>query len=98
MEFIGPNKKGFTIYSKSGCPNCTIIKKIIKEKFFLMEEINCDEYILENKEGFLTFIQSISGHNHKTFPMVFYEGTFVGGLNETKEFIEKLVLSFEENF
>lgn len=98
MEFTTPKSKGFTIYSKSGCPNCTIAKKLLKEKFFLMEEINCDEYILEDKEGFLTFIETIGGKIHKTFPMIFYDGLFVGGLNETKEFTEKLVLSFEENF
>ena len=56
------------------------------------------EYILEDKNSFLNFIQTISGHNHKTFPIIFYEGAFIGGLNETKTFIDKLVLSFEDIF
>jgi glutaredoxin len=98
MDFKLPELKGFSIYSKSGCPNCIIVKKLIKEQFFLMTEIDCDEYILEDKISFLTFIQTISGHSHKTFPIVFYDGSFVGGLNETKTFINKLVLSFEDIF
>ena len=36
MEITEPNQGGFTIYSKSGCPNCTLVKKIIKEKQFFL--------------------------------------------------------------
>lgn len=98
MEFVEPEKKGFTIYSKSGCPNCFTSKKLIKEKNFLFQEINCDDYLLEEKEDFLKFIENISETNYRTFPMIFYDGKFIGGLNETKEFINKLLLSFEDNF
>jgi len=98
MEFKKPLLTGFTIYSKSGCPNCVTVKKNIKEKKFLLNEINCDEYILEDKDNFLKFIETTINHSHKTFPIVFYEGKFVGGLNETTEFIKKLLLSFEDIF
>jgi glutaredoxin len=98
MEITEPNKKCFTIYSKSGCPNCTLVKKLIKEKGFFFTEINCDEYILEDKESFLKFIENIAETSYKTFPMVFYNGKFVGGLAHTTEFINKLLLSFEDKF
>jgi len=98
MEFSCPEKQNFTIYSKSGCPNCTNVKKILKEKYFLFTEINCDEYILEDKDRFLKFIEDITKITYKTFPMVFYNGKFVGGLTQTSEFINKLLLSFEECF
>lgn len=98
MDFIKPAKNGFTVYSKSNCPYCVTVKKIIKEHFFLLEEINCDEYILENKNEFLKFIEDISGKNHKSFPIVFYGDNFLGGSCETIEFIQKLLLSFEDIF
>jgi glutaredoxin len=99
MEYEKPTQKGFTIYSKSGCPNCVLVKKIIKEKnFFIDSEINCDEYILDDKENFLQFIETTVGDSHRTFPMVFYEGKFIGGFNETKNFICNLLLSFEDIF
>lgn len=98
MEFTNPDSKGFTVYSKSGCPNCTIVKKMIKEKHFFLTETNCDEYILEDKEGFLLFIEKLAERSHKSFPMVFYDGKFIGGLPDTIDFIDKLLLSFEENF
>jgi glutaredoxin len=48
-----PKPIGFTIYSKSGCPNCTRIKKILTENNETFVEINCDEYLIEDKESFL---------------------------------------------
>ena len=32
MEFNKPVEKGFTIYSKSGCPNCLKAKAYLKQK------------------------------------------------------------------
>ena len=98
MEFARPDVKGFTIYSKSGCPNCTSVKKLIKEKHFFYSEINCDEYILEYKEQFLKEIENIAQKSWKTFPMVFYEGKSIGGLTDTIDLIDKILLSFEDNF
>ena len=98
MDFIEPNKIGFTVYSKSGCPRCIKVKRAIKEKKFLLNEIDCDEYLLEDKEGFLTFIREKIGKDHRIFPMVFFDGKFVGGYNETIETMDKLALSFEDNF
>jgi len=98
MEFPVPSEKGFTVYSKSGCINCTSVKSLLQQKFFTYIEINCDEYILENKEGFLKFIEEKAETSYKTFPMVFYNNKFVGGLAHTKEFVDKSLLSFEDNF
>lgn len=98
MEFIEPKKLGFTIYSKSGCPNCTKVKNLIKQHNFLFNVIDSDDYIIEDKESFLTFIENIAEKSYRTFPMVFYDGKFVGGLIHTTEFIDKLLLSFEDVF
>jgi glutaredoxin len=98
MEIIEPSKNGFTIYSKSGCLNCTLAKKLITENHFFLNEVNCDEYILEDKERFLNFIEVKAEKIYKTFPMVFYKEKFIGGFTHTTEFINKLLLSFEDNF
>ena len=44
MNIEKPRETGFTIYSKSGCPNCTRIKKIMIEKKQTFIVKNCDEY------------------------------------------------------
>jgi glutaredoxin len=98
MDFYEPNNKGFTIYSKSGCQYCLLVKKLIKETHFFIKEINCDDYLLDRKDDFLQFIENISQSKQKTFPMIFFEGKFIGGYIQTKEFIDKLLLSFEDKF
>jgi glutaredoxin len=98
MEFEEPQENIFTIYSKSGCINCTSVKKLIKEKNFLFREINCDDYLIEDKEIFLSFIEKKIFKPYKTFPMVFYKGIFIGGYADTIEYIDKILLSFEDNF
>ena len=89
MEFEEPSTTVYTVYSKSGCTFCTKVKKLLLEKNFAFDFIDCDEYLLEDKEGFLKFIQDRAGKEYKTFPMIFRRGEFVGGFNETKQLIDK---------
>lgn len=98
MEFEKPLKSGFTIYSKSGCPNCTKAKALLQNKNLLFGVIDCDEYIIENKETFLSFIISLTNKEVKTFPIIFYDSKFVGGYNETVKFVDDLLLAFDANF
>jgi glutaredoxin len=96
MNIEKPVETGFTIYSKSGCPNCMRIKKILTEKKQTFIEINCDEYLIEDKDFFLYFIKNLAQKESKVFPMIFNSGTFIGSFNETQEFLDKQ-LSFDEN-
>ena len=74
------------------------VKKLLKEKNLLFNVIDCDDYILENKQTFLNFLKNISNVDINTFPIIFYEGKYIGGFIETKDFIDKLLLSFDDNF
>ena len=96
MEFEKPSNANFTVYSKSGCPNCSSAKKILKDKNLIFNVVDCDDYIIEDKENFLLFIKDLSQREIKQFPIIFHDGIIIGGYNETKEFINKLFLSFED--
>jgi glutaredoxin len=98
MEFELPAKKMFTVYSKSGCPNCLLVKTFLKEKKIVFNVVDCDEYLIEKKEAFLEFIKNLTEKDCKIFPMVFCDGKFVGGYNETKDRVEKMMLLFEDIF
>ena len=98
MEFEKPVETGFTIYSKSGCPNCLKVKALLKEKNIIFNVVDCDEYLIEDKENFLLFIENLVKKTCRVFPMVFNDGKFIGGYNETNEHIDKMLLSFEEIF
>jgi glutaredoxin 3 len=89
MDYIMPNSQGYTIYSKSGCPFCTKVKRLLEKESPAPLLVDCDDYLLENKEDFLSFIQQMAGKEYKTFPMIFHNGNFLGGFTDTKEYYEK---------
>jgi glutaredoxin len=97
MEIPEPQKGELTVYSKSGCPNCLNVKKLVKEKNIKFSIIDCDEFILEDKEYFLSFIQQISCKEHKTFPMVFDGKILIGGFSDTIKYLDKM-LDFDISF
>jgi len=97
MEIIDPQENIFTVYSKSGCPNCLKAKQLLKEKNIIFTIVDCDEYLLENRDEFLEFIKNQANKEHKTFPMIFDGKQFIGGLSDTVNYIDKL-LEFNEAF
>jgi glutaredoxin len=98
MEFAKPYPKNYTVYSKSGCHNCTKLKNFLTEKHLFFFEVQCDEYLIEERDNFLSFIEKIIDTNNVVFPMAFYDGKFIGNYNESIEHINKTLLSFEELF
>lgn len=93
MQFEKPISTGYMIYTKSNCPYCVKVKELLlRNEGQEVTIVNCDKYLVEPevKEKFLEFIQSINGGNqHRTFPIVFYQGKFIGGFTETEKFYTK---------
>ena len=96
MEFEEPQLTGFTIYTKSGCKNCTKVKQLLDSNKIPNVKVCCDEYILEDKANFVAFIISKTKEEMVLFPIVFNNGVFVGGYPETKDLINKTIC-FEES-
>ena len=71
MSYILPSKEGYFIYSKSNCPACVEVKKLLPTATF----VNCDKYLEDDVDEFLDHVWSICGNKFpRTFPMVFHEG------------------------
>ena len=92
MQIEEPSDKSFTIYSKTNCRYCTLVKSLLNENKIPFNEINCDDYLSQDKQYFLNFIKEKAKreHEYKTFPMVFCDGKFVGGFVETERLITDL--------
>jgi glutaredoxin len=96
--FRSPSNSEYTIYSKSGCPNCNKVKDLLKTNNIPFNVIDCDEYLIERKEEFLLFIQELTSREWKTFPIVFTsDGQFIGGFTDTRIHLEEL-LEFTDEF
>jgi len=87
MEFTAPVSSGFTVYGKSSCPYCEKVKGLLAEYSEAFVYVNCDEYLLQNRDAFLEFIEKLAGKEYKTFPMVFNSKEFVGGYTDTMKII-----------
>ena len=98
MDIFAPLDTGFTVYSKSGCYNCTKVKQLLRDKGSFFLEIDCDEFLIEDKEGFLLFIKERANKEYRTFPMVFYEGKFIGGFAETQHHFDNLLYFSNDDF
>ncbi len=99
MEIEKPSQTGFTAYCKSNCSYCVKVKQLLSDNKIFYVEINCDDYLVEDKEAFLSFIKNVTGIDHRTFPMVFTDGKFIGGFTDTEVYVCKQQLSFnEDNF
>ena len=90
-DYVVPAVDNYTIYTKSGCLNCVKVKKILESETENKKPliVDCDEWLIEDKPAFLEFIREKAGQECKTFPMVFHNGAYIGGYEETKVFKEK---------
>ena len=97
MDIVKPLDLGFTVYSKTGCINCKKIKKILLDTKHFFLDVECDEFLIEDKQGFLLFMKEIALTEVRKFPIIFNDGKFIGGYEEAKEHIEKQSVTFDEN-
>jgi len=87
MQFPLPSSNTFTIYSKSGCLYCHKVKQLLDDYYKSYTTINCDEYLVDDREQFLSFLKEKSGKECKTFPIVFHNEKYIGGYMDTVEYL-----------
>ena len=85
MSVPRPAIDTYTIYSKSGCLYCTKAKVLLQNEKPKLLYVDCDQFLLENKQEFLDQMKTLIGREYKTFPMIFKNGIFLGGYMETKK-------------
>ena len=88
------NNHNWTIYTKTGCNNCWIVKRLLEINKMSFETINCDEYLTERKDDFIRCMRDrmkIDDDERIYFPIVFYQGGYV---KDYFELIEALTDEF----
>lgn len=91
MEIELPSPFGYTIYSKSGCPQCDRAKRLVSDE--TVEElriISCDSYLANGREEFITVMQSRTGKDRIMFPIIYHNGKLLGGFKELCEYQERM--------
>ena len=96
MNIPTPTSSRFTVYTKKNCSYCEKVKDALEHSFETPEIIPCDDFLtddflvdFEKKQVFVAFMNSLTKDKFKTFPVVFFDKTFIGGYNETVLFLQK---------
>jgi len=96
MNIPHPTSDRFTVYTKQNCSYCEKVKDALEHSFETPEIIPCDDFLtddfltnFEKKQRFVAFMNSLTKDKFKTFPVVFFDKTFIGGYNETVLFLQK---------
>ncbi len=79
-----------TIYTKSGCPNCTAAKRLLDDKGIGYDEYSADGMTLEEIE--VVWIEVVCGLGFRQMPQIFIEGQRVGGLAGLQAALKELGL------
>jgi glutaredoxin len=83
-------EEGFVVYSKNECRFCELSKQVLLDEGFPYQIVMCDNWLEQDREGFLKRMEEKIGKEYKTFPMVFYKERFVGGYKELLKKVEEL--------
>jgi glutaredoxin len=85
MDFQVPEET-YVIFTKKKCSYCTRAKVLLPQA----RVIPCDHWLKQDRGAFLARMDSISEAMPRTFPMVFVKGKYIGGYDETKEYVDEL--------
>ena len=102
FDVLNPNKNDpWTIYVLDGCPFCKKVKNMFIERGYKLINSNektsyilkGDKYVIvhninrNDKEQFKKkFIDILDKYSHYTFPIIFQNDKFIGGLNDFIEY------------
>jgi glutaredoxin len=80
-------EKGITIFTKSNCSFCKKAKALLTDWEIDAHILYCDTFLQTDRTGFLESIHEIAAMPEgtiKTFPMIFFDGAYIGGYTELK--------------
>jgi glutaredoxin len=75
----------YTVYTKSDCSYCDKIKQLMDEYNETVNYILCDEWLVNNRILFLNIMRIKTQKDDVTFPIVFFEGKYIGGFDECEK-------------
>lgn len=91
-----PDEAGYTVYSKTGCVYCDRVKALLE--YEQVTVVDCDSFLLNDREWFLRTMRVLCGRDYQMFPMVFHHGRFLGGYDDTKEYYQSSLVNMLEDF
>jgi len=96
-EYLMPSQIGFTLYTENGCYACKQIEKYLNDNNINFKKIDCSIYFKNDLTPLINFIHSyienyveyhVKNKNTIIFPIIFYNGNFIGYFNSQAEYFD----------
>ena len=90
VKITNPIHKGWTVYTRSGCKYSSKVKRLLNTFDLQYNIIDCDFCLIypEIEDEFQEFLNQLCGCVPKEFPLVFYDGVYIGGYKETLHYLK----------
>lgn len=86
-------EKRILVLSKNNCKYCDLLSLFLHD--YQYDKIICDDI---DKDILKRIVTGISGKHHNTFPMVFIDGVFIGGYDDTVKYMSESIKLTSEEF
>jgi glutaredoxin len=85
------NEDKFIVFFKEGCPYSIKALELLKDKEIYIKGYKIDPKHKEHMFGCLEEQKDITKYDpsHKTFPTIFYKGSFIGGYTDLLNFLNR---------
>lgn len=82
--------EGWTVYIKSDCESCINTIELIQGLGEKINVIECDDVLQKKyiRAKFYEHINDLTGKKYHSFPIVFKNDEFIGGYNDTKNYLK----------
>jgi glutaredoxin len=87
----------FIIHTKAKCVYCVRVKAALSQHGHEYKEIDHTENLLNHREKVIRELKHITGRDKITFPLVFHDEKFIGGCDDTIQYLYGL-LNMEHEF
>lgn len=77
----GKNQDTYDIITLANCPYCSELINLLKEKNIEYKKLEIQNNDIDKKNICNLFVEKIFKIKHKTFPKIFKNGKFIGGLD-----------------
>jgi len=87
----------YIVFTKSDCSYCDKIKQLMEHTNENVQYILCDEWLKTKRILFMNIMRVKTHKDEITFPIIFFEGMYLGGFDEYEMKINNYneILEFE---
>jgi glutaredoxin len=87
----------FIVHTRSKCVYCVRVRAALSQHGHEYKEVDYTEELEQNREKVIYKLRQLTGRDKITFPLVFHDDKFIGGCDDTIQYLYS-ILNMEHEF